>query len=102
MNNICKDAGQPLAQKLDATHNLCDIKDDKITCTCMEVIELCDKLAKERHIQYRLEDRLAQYKGKWRMIQRQQWVPHCRTNTGWQVTCHHPCCQQYMCQQTFL
>ena len=66
MNNICKDVGQPLAQMLDATCDLCNIKDDEIACTHMEVIDLCNKLAEEHHLQHRLEDHLAQYKGKWR------------------------------------
>ena len=47
MNNIHKDVGQPLAQKLDTACDLCDIKNDEITHTCMEVINLCNKLAGE-------------------------------------------------------
>ena len=66
MNNIHKDVSQPLTQKLNITCNLCDVKDNQITHAHMEVIDLCDKPAEEHRLQHRLEDYLAQYKGKQR------------------------------------
>ena len=66
MNDICRDVGEPLTKKLDIARDLCDIKDDEISHNQQEINKLHDKLTKEQHLQCRLEDCLAQYKGKWK------------------------------------
>ena len=66
MNNICRDVGEPLTKKIDVAHDLCNVKDDEISCDWWEINNLCDKLAEEQCHRCRLEDHLAWYKGKWK------------------------------------
>ena len=64
MNDICRDVGKPLTKNLGITRDLCDIKDDKIDHDQWMINDLRNKLTEEQHLRCRLEDHLAQYKGK--------------------------------------
>ena len=64
MNDIRRDVSEPLAKKLDITCDLCDIKDNEIDCDQQMINNLHDKLDKERWLQCRLKEWLAQDKGK--------------------------------------
>ena len=66
MNNIHRDVGEPLTKKLDVACDLCDIKDDEISCNWQEINKLHNKLNEDCCLRHRLEDCLAWYKGKWK------------------------------------
>ena len=64
MNNTHRDVGKPLSKKLDVAHDLCDTRDDEIDCCQWTINHLCNKLDDEHRLWCRLEEKLAQYKGK--------------------------------------
>ena len=64
MNDIYRDVSEPLAKKLDAAHDLCNTRDDEIDRCWWTINDLCDQLDGEHCLWCRIEEKLAQYKGK--------------------------------------
>ena len=64
--DIRRDVGEPLATKLDATCDLCNVRDSEVDRNQWKISDLHNKLAKEHRLRQRIEERLAWYKGKQR------------------------------------
>ena len=64
MDDIRKDVSEPLAKKLDVAHDLCNTRDNEIDCCRRMINDLHDQLDAEHHLQCRIEEKLAKYKGK--------------------------------------
>ena len=47
MNDIRRDVSEPLAAKLNAAGDLCDVRDDEVNHNQWEINDLCNKITEE-------------------------------------------------------
>ena len=102
MNDIRREVGEPLTKKLDVVHDLCNTRDDEVDRARWTINDLCDKLNAEHHLQHRLEEKLAKYKGKEREESEATMDPPLLRKRQAVGVPPPRCCRQCTCRQTSL